>query len=979
MKRCNDYQTRLMDHLYGLLDAAESAAVEMHLASCPACATAQAQARRALGLFAQAAKSEFPQVHFAVPLDPPVEPRPNTTRKAKREWSGWVVAATIAAMVPVAVISLAGLKDRSAGARRELESAATHMAEAKSVYAWARDNVEHSPQLAAARKERDAALADWTAAEKAEKERTVAVDVRKPVTLHPGAPAEFVVAVADTANSMTGSRIEARVRDQANAVLFSQKIDVKRPTPVRLPAAAWSKLAPDSEVFLEVAAVNETTGERTALVEPMRLFGPVYATMLVTDKATYHPGDRLFFRSLTLDRITFKPPTREQNFHYSLRKKESSAKPLATLIGSTHVVAATEGGATPVRNHTGKPIHGVGCGAFTLPADLVDGDYILTLTELNGPGGTPPLMAFPVTRTIKVRSGAPERFAKKISFAAPSFAPGSPVRGTVELKLGDKPIEGARGTVVVASDEIDRPLTILVDPQATDAKGMKIAYTGITDKNGQLKITFPLPPTLARGDVKLMVTFEHDGVRESVADRVPVTGKDIVVEFFPEGGKLLAGVPNRVYVRGTKPDGKPVDIRGTVAAGTGIVAKVDTPTHDEPGAPRGLGSITFTPKAGVAYRLRLLNGPGGIPPAFDLPKIEADGVALTALDSVAKPGMPIRVRVQSVGKDRKLVIGAYTRGRLADTQTAAVKAGAAEIVTLLAKADTRGGVTRITVFEEPPDDSPLVPVAERLVFRMPGEVLKLTASAGLPGAIFAPGSAIDLSVAATDEKGNPVPAILWAAAVNSAVAPDARERSLPTHFLLAGEVQTPDELEYADFLLTDHPKAAEALDLVLATQGWRRFVEQGRVPVLRDGPVASLLKLHGQHLPRAKGGNMLAQRFWPRVEESVSAVDAAQQDQQAAEPMVQTLFAKYEMSRRQTAAFSEHVQRVAEAVDRYRGRVGIGSGIMTILAAMLGMVTLVRGKAMSVAAPYFLGAVAAGGLTAYLAMGRGEQMAFAID
>src|SRR6185437_1900364 len=262
---------------------------------------------------------------------------------------------------------------------------------------------------------------------------------------------------------------------------------------------------------------------------------------------------------LTLDRITFKPPTREQNFHYSLRKKESTAKPFISLVGSTHVVAATEGGAAPVMDHAGKPIRGVGCGAFTLPADLVDGDYTLTLTELDGPGGTPPLLAFPATRTIKVRSGAPERFTKKISFAAPSFAPGATVNASAELKLGDKPIEGARGTVVVASEEIDPPLaTILVSPQARDAKGNTIAYTGLTDKNGQFKMTFKLPPTLARGDVKLMVTFERDGVRESVAERVPVAGKDILVEFFPEGGKLLAGIPNRVYVRGTTASGKPL-------------------------------------------------------------------------------------------------------------------------------------------------------------------------------------------------------------------------------------------------------------------------------------------------------------------------------------------------------------------------------------------------------------------------------------
>jgi hypothetical protein len=93
---------------------------------------------------------------------------------------------------------------------------------------------------------------------------------------------------------------------------------------------------------------------------------------------------------------------------------------------------------------------------------------------------------------------------------------------------------------------------------------------------------------------------------------------------------------------------------------------------------------------------------------------------------------------------------------------------------------------------------------------------------------FVPGTAVDLSVTATSDKAKkiPAPAILYAAIVNSAVASDPKDRLLTTHFLIAGEVNTPDALEYADFLLSDHPKAAETLDLVLGTQGWRRFAEQ---------------------------------------------------------------------------------------------------------------------------------------------------------
>src|SRR5207248_832539 len=58
------------------------------------------------------------------------------------------------------------------------------------------------------------------------------------------------------------------------------------------------------------------------------------------------------------------------------------------------------------------------------------------------------------------------------------------------------------------------------------------------------------------------------------------------------------------------------------------------------------------------------------------------------------------------------------------------------------------------------------------------------------------------------------------------LADDKTLRAMPTHFLLTGEVKRPEELENADFLLTDHPLAPIAVDLLLGTQGWRRFAEQ---------------------------------------------------------------------------------------------------------------------------------------------------------
>src|SRR5207237_656270 len=58
------------------------------------------------------------------------------------------------------------------------------------------------------------------------------------------------------------------------------------------------------------------------------------------------------------------------------------------------------------------------------------------------------------------------------------------------------------------------------------------------------------------------------------------------------------------------------------------------------------------------------------------------------------------------------------------------------------------------------------------------------------------------------------------------MADEKTARSLPTHFLLTSEVRQPEDLEHVDVLLGPHPKAPAALDLLLGTQGWRRFVEQ---------------------------------------------------------------------------------------------------------------------------------------------------------
>ena len=408
-------------------------------------------------------------------------------------------------------------------------------------------------------------------------------------------------------------------------------------------------------------------------------------------------------------------------------------------------------------------------------------------------------------------------------------------------------------------------------------------------------VRFKLPANLKSQDELagpvLSVTIQDGTDSETIVRPIPLVEKELRVEFFPEGGDLVEGLPCRVYFQVRTPSGKPADLTGVITDGTNTVAEVATLTDAElAGVKRGQGVFTLTPKAGTKYFLKLKTPVGITEPTkegFPLPEAKADGIVLTALDAVTEKGSAIRVAVQAAKGPKTLHVGAYARGRLISHQRIDVEAG--KPVELKLQGDEAlGGVTRITVFEEPKADTGkranLIPRAERLVYRKPGEQLVLTANPDKDS--YSPSAKVALELAARNEKGQPTPAILLVGVVNQSViamADDKTERQLPTHFLLAGEVKNPAELEHADFLLTDHPKAGVALDLLLGTQGWRRFAEQNVLP--KDPTdreeVERMLVAHGQRSSAPLERYRLEEQrvtaeYRPKLEQSAMRVKNAQ-------------------------------------------------------------------------------------------------------
>src|SRR5207249_11352120 len=141
--------------------------------------------------------------------------------------------------------------------------------------------------------------------------------------------------------------------------------------------------------------------------------------------------------------------------------------------------------------------------------------------------------------------------------------------------------------------------------------------------------------------------------------------------------------------------------------------------------------------------------PAGIEGNYALPAMQEKGVALKIPSGVTAAKEPIRVVVGSSQRERRLLVGAYCRGRLMDHQSVTVRKGEATTVDLH-PAQEVGGVYRVTVFEELDGQQQLVPVAERLVYRKPAEQLLLTVKPDKKQ--YIPGERVKLSVSALNEK-----------------------------------------------------------------------------------------------------------------------------------------------------------------------------------------------------------------------------------
>jgi uncharacterized protein YfaS (alpha-2-macroglobulin family) len=489
-----------------------------------------------------------------------------------------------------------------------------------------------------------------------------------------------------------------------------------------------------------------------------------YLTFVSTDKPIYRTGDKIFVRGVILHHATRQPLPKEMVLHAVIE-----------IIGPKGDTVAS--GAV-------KSEEGVIGFSWQVPDDQSGGEYT---TKVSYPynGHTPS------ERKFDVRAYRAPRLKTQIKFLRDGYGPGEEVVAALHVERAEGGVpSGAKVTVVARVDDAE-------------------AYRGeaAMGEQGDCTARFKLPETIARGEGTLAMIVDDSGAVETATKTIPIVLQTVDLTVYPEGGELVAGLASRVYVEARTPTKKPADFAGVIVDETGKeVARIRS-EHE------GRGRCEFTPAKEGRYVLKITE-PAGIKTQFPLPEVKGSGAAVRSMKDVFAKKEPISVQIAATSGD---MVATLSRRESVIARQAVPAGVEAKQVTFDAP-DSADGVLTVTVW-----DSAGQPLAERLIFRQPARSVRVVLT---PDAkTYSPGGKAKLNIKTLDEQGTPTSAVVGLTVTDDSVLEmiDKREQSprLPVMVLLESEVrELADAHVYFD---AKNEKSTLAVDLLLGTQGWRRF------------------------------------------------------------------------------------------------------------------------------------------------------------
>lgn len=334
---------------------------------------------------------------------------------------------------------------------------------------------------------------------------------------------------------------------------------------------------------------------------------------------------------------------------------------------------------------------------------------------------------------------------------------------------------------------------------------------GVTDQNGVLKISITPKKNefITKGDLTTELNMGNQEILNSSFVLKPkATSTDI--QFFPEGGELVKGIPTQIAFKAIKQDGLGIEVKGTIADSDGNQITAFSSAH------LGMGAFYLNAEGGKTYKATVTFSDGS-KKVVDLPKPVESGISVQA--NTANPDM-INFKIvasdtyfqQNQGKSVYLIAQNAGQVYYAAQTKLQTQVTAAKIPT----DKFPSGIVQLTLFSATGE-----PISERLAFVLHKNAMNLTLKSDLPA--YKVRQKVRMTVSAKDSTQRLVGNFSLSVTDQQKVPVDeTTETTILSSLLLTSDLQGFVERPNYYFVKSDEKKRAE-LDILMLTQGYRRF------------------------------------------------------------------------------------------------------------------------------------------------------------
>jgi hypothetical protein len=271
--------------------------------------------------------------------------------------------------------------------------------------------------------------------------------------------------------------------------------------------------------------------------------------------------------------------------------------------------------------------------------------------------------------------------------------------------------------------------------------------------------------------------------------------------LFPEGGYLISNLETKLAHKAVNNKGVPVDV-------SGILYEQNVPILKFKSFHAGMGSFNFTPKKENTYYIKL----SGSNKKYQLPEIKTFGKTLYLIKN-SKKFLMFKISQSESQKPETIYLRLQTRGVIYSITSAKLKK---EIIVKIPLKDVPQGIAEVTLF-----NSYKKPIAERLVYVKQDQKLYLKTT--LNKSKYYTRDKATVKIKATDKDGKPVVAHIGLSIYDKIYQNTSKSKNILTHYNLStqlkGNIYNPTY-----YFNEAHKKRYKALNLLLLTQGWRKYV-----------------------------------------------------------------------------------------------------------------------------------------------------------